>query len=46
MPCFTEKMRLEKYEKLVCNFYDKNEYVARNKTFKTSINWIILRKVA
>lgn len=37
MPCFTEKMRLEKYEKLVCNFYDKNEYVARTKLSKQAL---------
>ena len=46
LPFLTERMKFEKFEKLVTNLYDKTEYVVHIKKLKQALNHrLILKKV-
>ena len=45
LPFLSERMKLKKCNKLVCNFYDKKEYVVHVKALKKALNHgLILKK--
>ena len=45
-PFLPERMKTNKYKKLACNLYDKNNYVVHIKTLKRALNHgLILKKV-
>ena len=46
LPFLPERMKTNKCSKLVCNFYDKNNYVAHIRSLKQALDHgLILRKV-
>ena len=46
LPFFPERMKIDKCSKLVCNLYDKNNYVVHIRALKQALNHgLILRKV-
>ena len=46
MPYLPEKMKTEKFEKLVTNFHDKTEYVMHLRYLKQALNHrLVLKKV-
>ena len=46
LPLLFERMKINKCSKLVCNFYDKNNYVAHIRSLKHALNHgLILKKV-
>ena len=46
LPFFPERMKINKCSKLVCNLYDKNNYVAHIISLKQALNHgLILKKV-
>ena len=43
---FLERIRINKYDKLICSLYVKNRYVVHMRTLKQALNHgLILRKV-
>ena len=38
LPCFPERLKIEKCNKLVCNFYNKKSYIVHIKTLKQALN--------
>ena len=46
LPFLPERMKTEKFEKLVVNLYDKTEYVIRIRNLKQALNHgLVLKKV-
>ena len=46
LPFLPKRMTTEKFEKLVANFYDKNECIIQTKSLKQALNHqLILKKV-
>ena len=46
IPFLAGRMKIKKYNKLVCKFYDKKEYVGHIRTLKQALNhWLVLKKV-
>ena len=46
LPFLTERMKIGKCKKLVCNLYDKNDYVVHIRSLKQALNHgLILKKV-
>ena len=46
LPFLPERMKINKYNKLVCNLYDKNNYVVHIRSLKQALNGgLILKKV-
>ena len=46
LPLLSERMKIRKCNKLVCNFYDKKEYVVHIRTLRQALNHgLILKKV-
>ena len=46
LPFLSKRMKIEKWNKLVCNLYDKKEYVVHIRALKEELNYgLILRKV-
>ena len=46
LPFLAERMKINKYSKLVCNLYDKNNYVLHIRSLKQALdNGLILKKV-
>ena len=46
LPFLPERMKIEKFEKLVANLHDKTEYVAHKRNLKQALNHgLILKKV-
>ena len=46
LPFFPERMKIDKCSKLVCNLYDKNNYVVHIRALKQALNHgLILKKV-
>ena len=46
LPFLPERMEIKKYEKFVCNIYDKSNYAAQIRTLKQALNHgLILKKV-
>ena len=46
LPILSERMKINKCSKLVCNLYDKNNYVVHTRTLKQALNHgLILKKV-
>ena len=46
LPFLPERMKINKYNKLVCNLYDKNNYVVHIRSLKQALNHgLILKKV-
>ena len=46
LPFLPEKMKIDKYNKLVCNLYDKKSYVVHIRPLKQALNHrLILKKV-
>ena len=46
LPFLPEEMEIKKCNKLVCNLYDKNHYVAHKRTLKPALNHrLIFKKV-
>ena len=45
LPFLSKRMKIRKFNKLVCNLYDKKEYVAHIRTLKQALNHgLILKK--
>ena len=45
LPFLSERMKLKKCSRLVCNFYDKKEYVVHIRALKQVLNYrLILKK--
>ena len=45
LPFLTERMKIEKVEKLVANFHDKNEYVIHIRDLKQTLSYgLVLKK--
>ena len=45
LPFLSERMKIKKCNKLVCNLYDKEEYVAHIRTLKQALNHgLVLKK--
>ena len=46
LPFFPERMKIDKCNKLVCNLYDKKNYVVHIRSLKQALrHWLILKKV-
>ena len=46
LPFLPERMKIKKCKKLVCNLYDKNNYIVHIKTLKQALNHgLILKKL-
>ena len=46
LPLWPERVKIKKCDKLVCNVYDKNNYVADIRTLKQALNYgLILKEV-
>ena len=46
LPFLPGRMKINKYSKLVCNLYDKNNYVVHIRSLKKALNYgLILKKV-
>ena len=46
LPFLPERMKLDKYNKLLCNLYDKKDYVVHTRSLKQALNHgLILKKV-
>ena len=46
LPLLSERMKIRKCNKHVCNFYDKKEYVVHIRTLRQALNHgLILKKV-
>ena len=46
LPFLPDRMKIKKWSKLVCNIYDKNNYVAHIRTLKQTLNYkSILKRV-
>ena len=43
-PFLPEKIKIEKYNKLVCNLHDKNNYVFHIRTLKQALNYGLILK--
>ena len=45
VPFLSKRMKIRKFNKLICNLYDKREYVAHIRTLKQALNHgLILKK--
>ena len=45
VPFLSKRMKIRKFNKLICNLYDKKEYVAHIRTLKQALNnGLILKK--
>ena len=44
LPFLTERMKIEKVEKLVVNLYDKTEYFVQRKSLKQALNQGLILK--
>ena len=45
VPFLSKRMKIRKFNKLICNLYDKKEYVAHMRTLKQALNHgLILKK--
>ena len=45
VPFLSKRMKIRKFNKLICNLYDKKEYVAHIRTLKQALNHgLILKK--
>lgn len=40
LPILPERMKIEKYQKVICNMYDKKNYPIHIKAVKQTLNWI------
>ena len=38
LPCLSERMKIKKCHKLVCNLYDKDNYIVHIRTLKQALN--------
>ena len=46
LPFLPERMKINKYNKLVCNLYDENNYIVHTRSLKQALNHgLILKKV-
>ena len=46
LPFLPKRMKINKYSKLVCNLYDKNNYVVHIRSLKQALNYeLVLKKV-
>ena len=45
LPFLPERMKINKCNKLVCNLYDKNNYVVHIRSLKQALNLILLKRV-
>ena len=46
LPCLPQIMKINKSDKLICNLYDKNNYVVHIKLLKQALNHgLLLKKV-
>ena len=41
---YQKKMKIKEYQKLVCNFYDKEKYVVHIRTLKKALNPALILK--
>ena len=44
LPFFPERMKIKKCNKLVCNLYDRKEYVVRIRALKQALNHELMLK--
>ena len=46
LPFRPERLKIDKYQKFVCNMYDKKNYIMHNKALKMALDYrLILEKV-
>ena len=44
LPFLSERMKIKRFSKSVCNLYDKNEYLAHIRTLKQAVNHGLILK--